>query len=272
MSFACLTLGLMVMPLAQQQAEYVSPLGRTYYALVVRTELLNETEAKLAEADSAERLLEVGQEFASYRLYHRAIEIFSLAIESKPDWALLYRHRGHRYLSVRDFESARRDLQRAARLDGESVEIQFHLALAHYYAGDFESARETLRRCIDLAASDDDRVAASYWLYLTLRQLQEEGPADDVLQTIRAGMRVQQSAPYLQLLLFYKGLVPEAELLTDDASEAELSTYGYGVGCRYLFDGNQREAHALFRKIVAGRSWPAFGSIGAEVELIRASE
>ena len=255
---------------AQQQVEYTSPLGRTYYALVVRTELLRETEAKLAEADSAERLLEVGNEFAAYRLYHRAIEIFSRAIESKPDWAPLYRHRGHRYISLRDFESAQKDLQRAAQLDGESVEIQFHLALAYYFAGDFARARDSLRRCLDLAATDDERVAASFWLYLTLGQLQED--AAGVLDSIRASMKVEQSVPYLELLLFYKGTVPEADLLPDDASERQLATYGYGVASQYLFAGNERKAHDLFRKVVAGHGWPAFGFIGAEVELVRAGE
>lgn len=272
MIFAWLALGLAVTTSAQQQVEYVSPLGKTFYARVVRPELLGEMERKLAEAESPELLLEVGQEFAAYRLYGRAIEIFSRGIESKPDWAPLYRHRGHRYISIRDFESAKRDLQQAARLDGESVEIQFHLALAYYFAGDFALARDSFRRCLDLVTTDDDRAATSYWLYFTLRRLKDEDDAQALLDTIHAEMRVEQSAPYLELLLFHKGLVPEADVLTEDATERQLATFGYGVACRYLFEGNERKAHELFRKIIAGRWWPAFGFIAAEVELIRAGE
>lgn len=272
MIVAWLTVGLAAMTSAQQQPEYVSPLGKRYYARVVRSEILDELETKLAAADNAELLLEIGEEFATYRMYGRAIEVFSRGVEMRPEWAPLYYHRGHRYLSIRDFDNAEKDLQRAADLDGTSVPIQFHLALSQYFSGEFATAAGSFKRCLGLAHTDGDRIAASYWLYLALRRLHHDEEAQELLDTIHAGLRVEQSAPYLELLLFHKGLVAEGDLLTEDATERQLATYGYGVACRYLFEGDEREAHAVFRKIVDGRRWPAFGFIAAEVELLRAAE
>ena len=56
MIFAWLAIGLAVATSAQQQVEYTSPLGKTFYARVVRPELLSEMERKLAAAPIRSRL------------------------------------------------------------------------------------------------------------------------------------------------------------------------------------------------------------------------
>jgi len=272
MIVASVLFGLSVLTAPPQQAEYTSPLGTTHYARAMRSELLAEMEAKLEAADTAEELLEVGNEFATYRLYRRAIAIYSRAIELRPDWAALYRDRGHRRISLRDFGGAIQDLQQGARLDNDSLEIHLHLALAYYFTGDFSAARDSLERCLELAETEDERVGASYWLYLTLKRLGDDAGARELLDGFHAGSRVDQSAPLLELLLFHKGLVKEADLLTDETAGIQLATYGYGVACRYLFEGKEQEAHELLRRIVRLRFWPAFGFIAAEMELIRSGE
>jgi len=273
MRFVWLALGLALGTAAQQEPEYVSPLGKTYYGRVARQEILDEIEAKLAHPNDLGLLLEAGHDYATLRHYRRAIEIYSRGIEKRHDWAPLYRYRGHRYLSLRDFPSAQRDLEEAARLDPKSFEIRFHLGLAHYLAGDFAGARNVYSQCLDIAASDDDRVAASYWLYLTLRRLEREEDAGKLLDSIGTGMRVENNVPYLNLLLLYQGVKREEDLLDPDAaSEVELATYGYGVACWYLLQGEEERARQLFWKIVAGPHWPAFGFIAAESELVRAGK
>lgn len=55
-----------------------------------------------------------------------AVSLFSEGIENAPDDARLYRHRGHRYLTIRRYEDAVADLERAAQLiQGQADEHEF---------------------------------------------------------------------------------------------------------------------------------------------------
>src|SRR5215207_3379242 len=87
-------------------------------------EVQADREAKLAEAredlrknpDDADALIWVGRRTAYLGRYREAIEIFSQGIAKHPDDARLYRHRGHRYITVRDLGPAILDFEKAARL------------------------------------------------------------------------------------------------------------------------------------------------------------
>ena len=47
---------------------------------------------------------------------------------------------------------------------------------------------------------------------------------------------------------------------------------GYGVGNWYLYNCRPEEAAAVFKRVVEGPCWPAFGFIAAEVELAHRRE
>ena len=96
----------------------------------------------------------------------------------------MYRHRGHRWISVREFDRAIEDLAHAAALvqgepdevepDGQPNErgiptstlqsnIHYHLALAHYLKGDFETALPSYRDYLAVTTNPDQLVAISHW-------------------------------------------------------------------------------------------------------------
>ena len=57
--------------------------------------------------------------------YGEAIAIYTKGIERYPNDARFYRHRGHRYLSVRKFDLAVRDFEKAAELTrGKPDEVE----------------------------------------------------------------------------------------------------------------------------------------------------
>jgi hypothetical protein len=81
-------------------------------------------------------------------------------------------------------------------------------------------------------------------------------------------MRILENDAYHQRLLMYKGeLAPDALLATDSEDPVQIATYGYGVANWYLYNGETEKAHALFRRILEGPNWAAFGAIAAEAEL-----
>jgi tetratricopeptide (TPR) repeat protein len=67
--------------------------------------------------------------------FHAAIDVYTRGLAIAPSDVRLLRFRGHRYISVRQFDRAVADLQRAVALAPSSFDVTYHLALAHYLRG-----------------------------------------------------------------------------------------------------------------------------------------
>jgi tetratricopeptide (TPR) repeat protein len=261
-------------PMTQGKVEIVSLLGVRHYAQVDTKNEIKAAEIKvLNDPKNVELLIALGRAQANVWQYHDAIDTYSRATRIAPDNALLYRHRGHRYISIREFDKALKDLKRAAQLNDHDYDIWYHLGLAYYLKGEFASAAEAYKSCLAVAeknAKDDSIIAVSDWLYMTYRRMKKEAEAKQILDRITPDMKVVENKSYFDRLLFYKGLKTEAELVNlEKATDLEIATVGYGLGNWYLYNGNPAKAEEYFRRIVAGRYWPAFGFIAAEVELAR---
>lgn len=255
-----------------------------------------EAEAALVAApEDVDALIWMGRRTAYLGRYREAIDIFTEAIELHPDDARLYRHRGHRYLTVREPGNAILDFERAAELtDGlpDQVEpdglpnaqniptstlqfnIWYHLALAHYVQGHLEQALEAQRRCLDVSEHPDSVVATSYWLYMTLRRLGMDEEAQELLDSISEDMEIIESVAYLDLLLLFKGERTLEDLVgpSGDSATLQSTTTAYGLGVWHLLNGRTPEAHETWEQILSGRNqWSAFGYIAAEGELARSA-
>jgi tetratricopeptide (TPR) repeat protein len=237
-----------------------------------------------AEPNNIERLLTLAKTQSAVWRYHDAIDTYSRALKVAPDDARLYRHRGHRYISVRRFDQAVADLKRAAQLNDRDFDIWYHLGLAHYLRGEFADALTAYEKCHAVAererdaatpdkeGRDDALIAISDWLYMTHRRLNKPADAARILEKINPESKVKENKSYFDRLLFYKGLKKVDELLNmQEATDLEIATVGYGLGNWHLYSGNRAKADEYFRRIVSGKFWPAFGFIAAEVELARTS-
>ena len=224
-----------------------------------------------------------------------AIEIYTRGIVIQPDNPWLYRHRGHRYISVRELDKAIADLEKAATLiagkpdiveeDGQPnarnmpigtlhSNIAYHLGLAYYLKGDFEKAIPIYRREIENAKNDDRLVSTAHWLYMSLRRLGRDQEAAGSVANIGRTMNVVENDTYHRLLLMYKGVLPADSVLavgpTGEMSVTD-ATAAYGIANWHLYNGRRAEAERLFRRIIAGGQWGSFGYIAAEAELARMS-
>ncbi|HSK76007.1 MAG TPA: tetratricopeptide repeat protein [Thermoanaerobaculia bacterium] len=288
-------------PAPSSAPEAVSLFGEPLVSAPLPPEVRADREAKLADAredllknpDDADALIWVGRRTAYLGRYREAIEIFSQGIAKHPDDARLYRHRGHRYITVRDLGPAILDFEKAARLiEGKPDEVEpdglpnakniptstlqsnvwYHLGLAHYLKGDFEKALAAYRRCLDVSKNPDMLAATSHWLYMTLRRLGREAEAREILTPIRAGLEVIENDAYLRLLRMYKGEIPPDELRKGADGDLDPPTLGYGLGNWYLYNGRREEAVKAFREVLAGGQWAAFGYVAAEADLKRLGE
>jgi dipeptidyl aminopeptidase/acylaminoacyl peptidase len=277
--------------------EATSLLGEPLFAPEVPEKTRKQLEEDLAKAtvefarspDGADAAVRLGRRHASAGRYRDAIDVYTRAIATHPRDARLYRHRGHRYITVRQLDRAVADLIRASRLvkgrpdepepDSDparppSTTLQFsvfyHLGLAHYLKGDFAAAEKAYRRCLERSRGSDDRlVSATDWLYMTLRRLGRTEEATRLLEPIHAGLDATRDRAYLQRLLMYKGVYTPEELLRAGGDPLTRDTYGYAVGNWHLVNGRKDEARAAFERVVASPQWPAFGHVAAEADLAR---
>jgi len=265
----------------KEKPEVISLLGKKLYAAPAEGEELLKLQGELKEAikkveadpENPDHLILYGRRLAYLWKYHEAIDIYSRGIKFHPDQAMLYRYRGHRYISIRKFDLAVKDLIKASELNDHDFDIWYHLGLAHYLKGEFENALWAYQNCLKSAQDDDSKIAISNWLYITLRRLERKEEAAEVLGKIKEGMGVVENQSYYELLFFYKGLKSEAEIeALAEVSDLDMATIGYGIGCWNLYNNNTGKAKAYFEKIMNGRYWPAFGFIAAEAELFRLKE
>jgi tetratricopeptide (TPR) repeat protein len=235
--------------------------------------VIAEAKAKLdADPENVDLLIELGQAYASVWRYHEAIEIYSKGLEKNPDHAMLYRHRGHRYISIREFDKGVKDLEAAAKLNDKSFDIWYHLGLGYYLKGDFAKAAEAYQSCRKTSENDDSLVAIGNWLYMSLRRQGNEAEAAELLEFFHTDMTIEgwDNKFYFDLLMFYKGLKKEEEVLDMETAESiAITTLGYGLANWHLYNGDEKKANALIDKILEEPYWPAFGFIAAEVEASR---
>lgn len=286
------------MPLtAAQKPEATSLAGKPLYPI----ELPNrpKLEADLAQAEKdlaskpneADAIIWVGRRLAYLWRYQDALAMYTKGIALHPDNPRLYRHRGHRYITTRQFDRAIADFDKAASLiKGRPDEIEpdgapnptgkprstvqfniwYHLGLAHYLKGDYQKALAAYNQCMNVSNNDDAITATSDWLWMTLMRLDRKEEAAKVLDRITPNMEILENGSYHRRLLMYKGLEkPETLLNPKDADALTIATQGYGVGNWYFVNGDKTKAREIFNSVVASPNWSAFGFIAAEVDLQR---
>ena len=273
-------------------------------AQVIQPQLTRETrrefEAKLNEARShaekeasADNLIWLGRRIAYLGRYKQAIQIYTEGIERFPEDARFYRHRGHRFITLRCFDLAVEDFKRAAKLTkGKADEVEpdglpnarntptstlqsniwYHLGLAYYLKADFKAALNAYRQAEKVSTNPDMLVATAHWLYMTLRRLDREKEANKVVAAIKPDLDVVENGDYYKLIRLYQGKSNADDLLKQISGEANsLSnvSVGYGLGNWFVYNDRRNEAEDVFRQIVNGNQWASFGYIAAEAELSR---
>lgn len=242
------------------------------------------------DPNNVESIIWLGRRTAYLGHYRKAIRIFSEGIRNHPQEARLYRHRGHRYITVREIDKAVADLEHAARLiKGERDRVEpdgmpnkhnipvstlnsnvwYHLGLAYYLKGDFENALNSYRECMALSKNDDMKTATSHWLYMTLKLMGKGEEAAGVLVPITKIMTVIENDVYHNLLLFYKGLFLEEQIAEGINTEGVDPAIMYGLGNWFYYNGKKDKAKLIFKDLIRKGNWAAFGYIAAEAQLNR---
>ncbi len=273
----------------------ISQTGDTLYPATPSEKFLAQYEEKkktyLTNSDNLEALIWYGR-FAAYKgNYREAIAIYTNGLNQFPDEPRLLRHRGHRYITVREFDKAIEDLSKAAELikntenqieeDGmpnaQNIpvstlhgNIYYHLGLAYYLDRQLPKALDAYKACLSTSNNPDNVVSATHWIYMIQKRLGRKGAGDNYLRNIKPGMNVIENTSYYQACLFYKGDIPLEELYPFPSEESASNTaLKYAIGNWFWYNGNSDKATEIFEEILKGDDWASFGYIAAETDLAK---
>jgi tetratricopeptide (TPR) repeat protein len=219
-----------------------------------------------------------------------AVALYTIGLRYHPDEPRLLRHRGHRFVSLRQFDRAIADLERARAVvagkpdevepDGQPnargiptstlhSNIRYHLALAHFVSGDFAKALPIWAEDARVAPNVDQRVAATYWWVLTLAHLGRHDGARVALNAVRADWDVIENGSYHRALLWMKGELEESALIPEGSTTLERQTIGNGIGQWHAANGRLPAARVAWERVLATGPSASFGFIAAEQALKR---
>ena len=235
-----------------------------------------------------ELIIWLGRRMAYVGQYQNAIDVFSEGILKFPNDPRFYRHRGHRYISIREFDHAINDLEQAAKLmSGLPIQVEpdglpniknipltttqgnvwYHLGLAYYLKQDWQNAYATFLKGYKLGGNDDNLVSTGHWIYMILRRMGDNTQAINALHKISVDMNIIENMSYHQLCLLYKGNLHIDELMAVNGNDPTSAAVAYGLANYYYYNGDKEKSDELLRTIINGSSWSAFGFIAAEVDL-----
>jgi tetratricopeptide (TPR) repeat protein len=223
-----------------------------------------------ADPRNVEKIIALGVAQSGIRRYREAIATFTKGIAIAPDHALLYRWRGHRYLSLRLLDSAQADFTRGLKLDSTLYGIWYHKGVTHFVRGEFAAAADAFTHAQRSPPDTNELAGATDWLWMSAMRAGRPGEAAAALARVPQTLRVTSAAAYAQRIKLYRGeITPDQAFTPADTADIAVATLAYGVGNWYLLRGDTANAKAMFERSVRSGGWPAFGFIASEAELRR---
>ena len=196
--------------------------------------------------NNAEALIWYGRRTAYLGYFQEAIKLFTLGIKNHPDDARFYRHRGHRYISTRQYNKAISDFKKAVLLTDGKVDqlepdglpntkniplstlhgnIWYHLGLAYYLKNDMENALKAFNNRSVTHKYDDNIVSGGHWLYMINRRLGKIDKSSAIINEVHKDMDIIENMSYHQSCLFYKGELQESEMEMDEVALYTLANW-----------------------------------------------
>ena len=251
-----------------QSVQYRSAAGVEYRSQADTGPVARAEHALAADPKNIDLIIQLGVAQSGARQFREAIETFTRGLTIAPTNAMLYRWRGHRYLSVREFDRAMADLTRGAALDSTIYGIWYHLAIVRFVRGDFAGAADAFKKAQPRAPDAGELAGSTDWLWMSLMRA---GRADEARAMLaRRPDSLATTNAYARRLKLYRGEIRPNEIFTPaDTADVQMATLSYGLGNWHLVRGDTAEAKRWFERSVQSGGWPGFGFIVSEAELRR---
>jgi len=251
-----------------QSVQYRSPAGVEYRSQADTGPVARAQAALAADPKNIQRIIDLGVAQSGARQFREAIQTFTRGLAIAPNDPMLYRWRGHRYLSVRELDRAKTDLEKGFALDSTNYGILYHLGIVRYIRGDFAGAAAMFQRAQPRAPDAGELAGSTDWLWMSLMRAGRKADAEAMLARRPDSLVVNNA--YARRLKLYRGEIgPDAVFTPADTADVQVATLSYGLGNWYLVRGDTARAKTLFQRSVQSGGWPGFGFMVSEAELRR---
>jgi Flp pilus assembly protein TadD len=253
---------------AGQSVQYRSAAGVEYRAQADTGPIARAEAALAVDPKNVERFIQLGVAQSGARQFREAIQTFTRGLAVAPNDPMLYRWRGHRYLSVRELDRAMADLTRGFQLDSTNYGVLYHLGIVRFVRGDFAGAADAFRRAQPRAPDAGELAGSTDWLWMSLMRAGRKADAEAMLARRPDSLPVDNA--YARRLKLYRGEVKPDDVFTPaDTADVQVATLSYGLGNWYLVRGDSTRARQYFERAIQSGGWPGFGFIVSEAELRR---
>ncbi len=254
-----------------QSVQYRSPAGVEYRSQQDAGAVARAQQALAANLKDLNLIIALGTAQAGVRDMRGAVVTFTKGLETHPNNALLYRWRGHRHLSLREFDAALADFASGLKTDSTVYGIWFHLGIVKFVRGDFNGAADAFTRAQPHAPDAGELADSTDWLWMSLLRAGKHAEAQAMLDRKPDSLKVADPEyAYVKRLRMYRGQVkPEALITTTDTADVQQATLNFGLGNYYIVKGDTAHAKQAFERVVRSGGWPGFGFIVSEAELKR---
>jgi Tfp pilus assembly protein PilF len=226
--------------------------------------------ALAADPKNVDKVIALGVAQSGARQFREAIATFTKGLEFAPNNAMLYRWRGHRHLSVREFDKADADLTRCLAIDPNNYGCLYHLGIVNFVRGDFNRAVDLFTRAQPRAPDAGELAGSTDWLWMSMMRAGKRNEAAAMLARRPDSLKAAPGYAYVTRLKLYRGEITPGQVFSPaDTADVQVATLSYGLGNWYLVRGDTASAKQWFDRAVKSGGWPGFGFIVSEVELRR---
>ncbi|MEM7312587.1 MAG: hypothetical protein AAF497_05490 [Planctomycetota bacterium] len=277
----------------QRPVEGTSFAGTPLFRNAVDSDRLEQLAAEMGPLESKGSLTEneyiqLGRLYVAANRFRDAVDLYTRGLEEHPNSFKLRRHRGHRYINLRELDNAIVDLERAVELigtdHGDVLEYNasgeptatyehwtwYHIGLYNYLNENWEAAARAYQKCVDTATTNPTLVGATDWLYNAYRKGGMDDEAAAAIAAISPDLDTNTDHPYFKRVMVYKGELAADEVMDIDKPSSEWNgfdiTAGYGIANWYAFSGNPEMAETIHRKILETPFWNAWAYVVTDKE------
>lgn len=210
-----------------------------------------------------EAWIKYGRALRRQAMHRQSIEAYSVGLSYHPFYPLLYRHKGHAYINIGEYDMSASMFEISLRLDPTNWDCWYHQGVAYYLGERYELAIPKFLKALEIGQDNfDDVVACKDWLWLCYTHLGRMAEAKAMVADVPTGRETTYSDGYYHRVLVYAGKLDADEVVAkaNDSDAHMYATACYGLSWYYQVHGEKEKAHAILKQIMdnTNEAWGGF--------------
>lgn len=216
----------------------------------------------LRESDDYQSWVQLGNLLSGQYRFSEALESYHLAEEIRADDPMLYIRLGGTYLTLRNFDEAKKAYDKSCSLSGSEKPAAYPMGVWHYLQGNYQDAADQFAKV--LPCGDEMKIAVLYWNALCCMR---GNLPDKLLTTYHDDMQVGHHMAYQSAVKVFLGKISAEEAFRQaeqDKNDLDAVVALYGVAGYLEYCGNRIEAEEVIKSLLRRESvWPCISYLAA---------